>query len=619
METSSSTLNHNPVLTPQATIPSTASTGVLAPDTWGFAIPKSQSNLTSYADIFSSSYSIETNTPSSSQIYTTTPTTTTKFAETDTYSGGTDSYALYFGANVPGTKPSGTYQTTITYTAISAPDPLPTYRTFANGTAIYYNPNTGLECTETDYDNNTGSLGTGASGTGNNTGCMKWYTFNDDEYSDRVDMILDHSTTATVAWNSSGSNATGPSELTTQLWTDTDGWHNKLTRSDSYTFNNTSGGGSINYTINYVGHKARLISAQEIATITKHPTFDEAAPMTSFYLETNSYDCDLCSTLGRGNAKYGWLFDRTLGTIYNAEAYGSPNNSDVIDSGYWTSSPVSDTTNLAWRMGPNGMLSRNTVGLLAGVRPVVTVQKTALKYQNGTEVYFNPETGAKCSNYVEANSDTGNNEGCMKWYSFNDTPQSDAVNLLLDHNTTEDVMWNSSGSNAGPDELTTQLWTDTDSWHASLTRSDSYTVNYGGKNFTINYSGHKARLISANEIAQITGHPTFDETTSTSSQRIYFETNTNNCGDCLPLGQGNAKYGWLFDRTHISDCTIYGCPNNSNVETHGYWTSSPVSNSIANAWRVSSSDTGGRLESGRVDNVVPYGLRPVITVSKYRL
>jgi len=120
IETSSSTLNHNPVLTPQATIPSIGTTPTtLTSDTWGFAIPKGQTNsanLTSYADIFSSSYTIETNVPSSSQIYTTTPTTSTKFAETDTYSGGTDSYALYFAANVPGTKPSGTYQTTIIYT-----------------------------------------------------------------------------------------------------------------------------------------------------------------------------------------------------------------------------------------------------------------------------------------------------------------------------------------------------------------------------------------------------------------------------------------------------------------------------------------------------------------------
>ena len=131
IETSSSTLNHNPTLNPQATIPSVAATGALTSDSWGLAIPKSQTNsanLTSYAYIFSSSYTIETNVPSSSQIYTTPPTTSTKFAETDTYSGGTDDYTLYFAANVPATKPSGVYHTTITYTgtALEAPEP-PTY------------------------------------------------------------------------------------------------------------------------------------------------------------------------------------------------------------------------------------------------------------------------------------------------------------------------------------------------------------------------------------------------------------------------------------------------------------------------------------------------------------
>jgi len=121
IETSSSTLNHNPVLTPQATIASIGTTPTaLISDTWGFAIPKTQTNsvnlVSSFVTNFDSTYATEVNLPSSSAKYRNVPLSSTKFAETDTYSSSTDNYTLYFAANVPGTKPSGTYQTTIIYT-----------------------------------------------------------------------------------------------------------------------------------------------------------------------------------------------------------------------------------------------------------------------------------------------------------------------------------------------------------------------------------------------------------------------------------------------------------------------------------------------------------------------
>ena len=70
-------------------------------------------------------------------------------------------------------------------------------KTYANGTAVYFNPETNTKCSESEATDNyttNGVLGT-------KTGCMKWYTFNDEESSDTVNMILDHNTSTSSAYN----------------------------------------------------------------------------------------------------------------------------------------------------------------------------------------------------------------------------------------------------------------------------------------------------------------------------------------------------------------------------------------------------------------------------------
>ena len=124
-----------------------------------------------------------------------------------------------------------------------------------------------------------------------------------------------------------------------------------------------------------------------------------------------------------------------------------------------------------------------------------TPQPTKI-YTNGEVVYFNVTTGEKCSNYTETQSNIGVKVGCMKFYAFNDDGK-DTVNLILDHNTTETVAWNSSGSNAsGPKEVLKQLNDDTKSWVGTKTPSN-YTMDQTGQTsnakYTIDYSGYKAR------------------------------------------------------------------------------------------------------------------------------
>ena len=76
----------------------------------------------------------------------------------------------------------------------------------------------------------------------------------------------------------------------------------------------------------------------------------------------------------------------------------------------------------------------------------------------------------------------------------------------------------------------------------------------------------------------------------------------------------NCKHGWLYDRT-ATDCTTYGCPNNSDKTIAGYWTSSACAST--HAWYVGYK---GQVSSARGAHESGYnGVRPVIEVEKSKL
>ena len=238
-------------------------------------------------------------------------------------------------------------------------------------------------------------------------------------------------------------------------------------------------------------------------------------------------------------------------------------------------------------------------------------------YENGEVVYFNVDNGTKCSNYTETQSNTGTKSGCMKFYAFNDDGK-DTVNLILDHNTTATVAWNSSGSNAsGPSEVLKQLNDATEKWQGTETPLN-YTMDQSTQEskakYTIDYSSYKARLITANEIAQITGNTTWDEKTATNS--FYFDSKTDTASTTCKKGDtSGCQYGWLYDRTNKS-CTTYGCLNNadSSMTGYGYWTASSRADYSNNAWYVY--HTARVLDHAAVEGVSYFGVRPVITISK---
>ncbi len=206
-------------------------------------------------------------------------------------------------------------------------------------------------------------------------------------------------------------------------------------------------------------------------------------------------------------------------------------------------------------------------------------------YENGTAIYFNPETGKVC-NQNDAISTTGTKTGCMKWYTFNDEgSKAETVNMILDHNTTAGVAYNSTGSNSEMKEVKTALESDTSTWVSSL----------------------KARLITANEVAKITGNTSFDEKTSTKSSWFYLDSNNT-----TPVANSTnkSKYAWLYD--YINGCKKYGCNIEDSIAGAAYWTSTPVAGGTDSAWRVF---RYGSLDNYEV-NDTRYGVRPVITVSK---
>ena len=265
----------------------------------------------------------------------------------------------------------------------------------------------------------------------------------------------------------------------------------------------------------------------------------------------------------------------------------------------------------------------------------VYVYKT---YYNGEVVYFDIAEGKGCNeeNYDITNSNTGYNgfnnkkshsdttltnkletqNSCLKFYAFNDDG-GDSVNLLLDHNTTINVLWNSSGSNtSGPKEVIEQLKIDTENWKGTQPPANYMAEQLNSKKYEINYSQYKARLITAEEIAKITKNEKFDASIAVYDDKFYFDSLASTPSlACTSGDTTGCMYGWLYDRTNIN-CTTYGCLNNSNSEMGGYWTATSIASNLSGAWNVVYK---GYLNNDFIDSSIFRGVRPVIEVLKNKL
>ena len=210
-------------------------------------------------------------------------------------------------------------------------------------------------------------------------------------------------------------------------------------------------------------------------------------------------------------------------------------------------------------------------------------------YTNGTAIYFNPEKGTKCTQ-TEAESTTGYRSGCLKWYTFGDTgTTSSKINLILDHNTTNVVAYNSLGVNTSNASLMNALIEDTSSW----------------------INEFNPRIITASEVASIVNHTTFTSATTW----FYLDTRTTTRSTTCTTGNlTGCLYGWLYDRTSTT-CSTYGCLNNADSLTTstGYWTATPSTPLTTSTFIVTNL---GSLNVLNVSNATTVGVRPVITVNK---
>ena len=193
-------------------------------------------------------------------------------------------------------------------------------------------------------------------------------------------------------------------------------------------------------------------------------------------------------------------------------------------------------------------------------------------------VYLDPTNiGATCNaelaalNVNEYGKYTGVKSGCMKFYIYDDS--GDTYKMILDHNTSGNVAWNSTGDTSnGMGEVLSQLRADTAGWLG------------------------EPRLITMDEIISI--------------------TNVN-----ISSGQDEYSYSrrsnWLGDNTEesTSQPDYYSYPTADGTETgyiYGFWTSTPYEDGIWAAWNVGT----GWIFAGDAFYRNGSGVRPVITLAK---
>lgn len=251
---------------------------------------------------------------------------------------------------------------------------------------IYYNPTSGSACTVSEYLSNDPTPVTGVY---KKSGCMKWFAYSKNG-DGTVNLLLDHNTTANVAWvanstdysngssvgisyyhslpdwGSYGANYSGPVTALNQLKVDTNSWSDVLLRSDSYELDGIGYNDMIHYMISYAGYKARLITPQEVAAI-GNVSYNFGNYQINF-TENN---------LAEGQTSiYSWLFDYTDSFC---SYYGCANvaNSDNSTDGYYTSSASFYSCFYVQQWA--GYNDEGDVSsTFLGIRPVITVDASTL-------------------------------------------------------------------------------------------------------------------------------------------------------------------------------------------------------------------------------------------------
>ena len=220
---------------------------------------------------------------------------------------------------------------------------------------IYLNPaNVAAKCDATN------SIST----TGTKTGCMKWYIYK--ETTDKYYMILDHNAIAAVDWYQQNKNV--PYEQSKVK-----PYMDSLVTTNRWIF------------------IPRLITADEVAGIVEFPSFVNQSSSWIYLDGTGSNKQTAPSYTNTNRSKYDWLFNYNAGcnnnkvgcTIEDNTKYSCRYNMCSI-YGYWTSTPVNNSSVAMWSVNSGGggsdpiYLSTYSSDSVLGVRPVIEVDKSII-------------------------------------------------------------------------------------------------------------------------------------------------------------------------------------------------------------------------------------------------
>ena len=207
--------------------------------------------------------------------------------------------------------------------------------------------------------------------TGTKTGCMKWYIYKD--LGDSYKMILDHNTTARIAWNTrtDESHPYGTNVAFAPNETGDTTYDNNVYKEVKLLSTSAANGGS-GWVV-----EPDLIEASEVADIVGYNGFTNTNAW--FYLDGKN---TTRTNTSQGTSNYAWLFDNLGWYDWGCTDYGCNVNNetgDNISAAYWTKTTYGNAGagSYVWIVIRSGYLYyTNANNSYNGVRPVIQVSKS---------------------------------------------------------------------------------------------------------------------------------------------------------------------------------------------------------------------------------------------------
>lgn len=188
------------------------------------------------------------------------------------------------------------------------------YPVYATGTPIYFNVTTGEECTLSEANANYD----GKTINDINSGCMKFYVFNDDNVKSYMNLILDHNIGGGYWYRPNPvvvDNSFGPITALLRLKSKTDEWQG-VEKLNNYMYYFNNGTENITCEIKYKDeeYKARLLTKFEANTIINYDFTHTNQNINNGYFTDMAVD-------NTKNAAYVVLGNKTFGSINVASGW----------------------------------------------------------------------------------------------------------------------------------------------------------------------------------------------------------------------------------------------------------------------------------------------------------